>query len=69
MVFGHEGTVQAFVKLDQLTVHLSYLQHRVSKQTNSVFISYAANAWDESSSDLGVNPVHVLNRLRLPPAG
>jgi len=28
VVFGHERTVQALIKLYQLTVHLSHLQHK-----------------------------------------
>lgn len=26
VVFGHEGSVQAFIKLDELTVHLGHLR-------------------------------------------
>lgn len=36
VVFGDDGAVQAFIKLYQLTVHLSYLQCMQEKHRNIV---------------------------------
>lgn len=43
VVFGHEGTVQAFIKFYQLAVHLGYLQHTVTKHTQDLRYNLCLN--------------------------